>query len=216
MDKTSASEEKTVEGKVPENETSHKLQPEDVEMEENRSDSLSRTEDPEEAYEKLCKRPLSDPDIKDILCTVCGFSAKGPRSLKIHYAKKHGKNSKNTVKTAAAPEETENITDVSPAEIRQDVNTEELEASELRSASDNSKNTKLDQGECVQERRVSKRTPKPKIIFSCNYCGQEFRDKAPLDVHVQRHHAKDTPYSCEYTIISGSVTVEIHVGDGDL
>uniref|UniRef100_A0A8C5EKQ2 C2H2-type domain-containing protein n=1 Tax=Gouania willdenowi TaxID=441366 RepID=A0A8C5EKQ2_GOUWI len=48
-----------------------------------------------------------------------------------------------------------------------------------------------------QERRLSKRTPKPKIIYSCNYCGHEFRDKTPLDVHVQRYHSKDTPNTLE-------------------
>ncbi|XP_029927936.1 zinc finger protein 407 [Myripristis murdjan] len=47
----------------------------------------------------------------------------------------------------------------------------------------------------TQVRRVSKRTPKPKIIYSCNYCGQEFRDKPLLEVHVNRHHTKDTPYT---------------------
>ncbi|XP_056142949.1 zinc finger protein 407 [Lampris incognitus] len=46
----------------------------------------------------------------------------------------------------------------------------------------------------IQERRVSKRIPKPKVIYSCNYCGQEFRDKPLLEVHIKRHHAKDTPY----------------------
>ncbi|KAG7268707.1 hypothetical protein CRUP_021390 [Coryphaenoides rupestris] len=45
------------------------------------------------------------------------------------------------------------------------------------------------------ERRLSKRTPKPKVIHSCNYCGQEFFDKALLEVHVKRTHAKDTPYT---------------------
>lgn len=50
----------------------------------------------------------------------------------------------------------------------------------------------------TQQRRVSKRTPKPKIIYSCNYCGQEFRDKPLLDVHIKRLHTKDTEYICEY------------------
>ncbi|XP_028985209.1 zinc finger protein 407 isoform X2 [Betta splendens] len=182
MDKTTISQKKTVKRKVPESETSGKVQPDDVEMEEDIRDSLSRTENLEETDEK---HPEAAPEIKDTLCAVCGFSAKGSRSLKIHYAKKHGKNSKNKGKTP------EHIADVSPAEIQQDVDMGELELS----ASDNSGNIKLDQEDCAQERRVSKRTPKPKMIFSCNYCGQEFRDKAPLDVHVQRHHAKDTPYS---------------------
>lgn len=227
MDKTIISEEEAVEEKVPESETSGKVQPDDVEMEETKTDSPSTIDEPGEAEEELAERPLSDsvPESGDNLCTVCGFSAKCPRSLKIHYARKHGKNSKNTVKTATA-EQIENISDVSLAEIQQEVDMEESDLLEVRSASDNSKNTKslikkqsvlhkqqMDREEMLhtRERRVSKRTPKPKMIYSCNYCGQEFRDKAPLDVHVQRYHAKDTPYTREYMIISGSVKVKIQI-----
>lgn len=223
MDKTIRSEEDAVEGKVPKSETSEKVQPDGVEMEETKIDSPQRTDATDE---ELAERPQPDSVLEsgDNLCKICGFSAKCPRSLKIHYARKHGKNSKNTIKTPAA-EKHENIVHVSPAEIQHDVDTEESDLSELRSAaSDNSKNTKslihkqgvLDKQQTNQEemghtleRRVSKRTPKPKMIYSCNYCGQEFRDQGPLDVHVQRYHVKDTPYTCEYMRISGSVKGEL-------
>ncbi|XP_044063133.1 zinc finger protein 407 isoform X2 [Siniperca chuatsi] len=225
MDKTLISRKEAVEDKVPENNTSGKVQPDDVEMEETRRDSPSRTANPDEADEELAERlrPDSVPDEGDNLCTICGFSAKCPRSLKIHYARKHGKNSKNTNRTAKPPEKSENISDVIPAEIQQEVEdmqtesaaevkqNQESDLDELRSAAnDNGMNTKsltiketlldkqqTDQEEAIptQERRVSKRTPKPKMIYSCNYCGQEFRDKSPLDVHIHRYHTKDTPYT---------------------
>lgn len=67
------------------------------------------------------------------------------------------------------------------------------------------------EGITSQPRRVSKRKPKPKIIYSCNYCGQEFRDKAPLDVHVQRYHTKDTPYTCEYSCMHVSLRTLFHM-----
>lgn len=238
MDKTLITGKDAVEDKVPENDTSGKMQPDDVEMEETKIDSLRSTAKPDEADEELAEklRPDSVPEDVDNLCTVCGFSAKCPRSLKIHYARKHGKNSKNTNRTAKPAEKSENISDVSPAEIQVELDMEtesaaevkpnqESDLDELRPASnDNGTDTKsltktetaldkqqADQEEAIpaQERRVSKRTPKPKMIYSCNYCGQEFRDKSPLDVHIQRYHTKDTPYTCEYMLFCSSVKVEI-------
>ncbi|XP_039973905.1 zinc finger protein 407-like isoform X2 [Xiphias gladius] len=214
MDKT------LISGKKAESDTSGKVETDDVEMEESKRYSPSRTPEPGEADEELAVTPRPDcvpEDGEGNLCTICGFSAKCPRSLKIHYARKHGKNSKNSDKTAKPAEKSENMSDVSPAENQQesDMETEsgaevkqneESDLLELRSAAnDNGMNTKsltkkqsvLDkqQADPTQERRVSKRTPKPKMIYSCNYCGQEFRDKAPLDLHVRRSHAKDTPYT---------------------
>ncbi|XP_026149435.1 zinc finger protein 407 isoform X1 [Mastacembelus armatus] len=199
-----------------ESETTGKVQPDDVEMEEPKRDSSSRTAEAEEADEKL--GPDSVAEDRDNVCTICGFSAKCPRSLKIHNARKHGKNSKNIDKTMKPAETNEKDSDVSPAEIQVEIETES--AAEVNQESDllavgaadadNSRNTKIsikkqsilgnlqaDQDEVMptQERRVSKRTPKPKMIHSCNYCGQEFRDKAPLDVHIQRYHIKDIPYT---------------------
>ncbi|XP_070692228.1 zinc finger protein 407 [Pempheris klunzingeri] len=226
MDKTLISGKEAVESKVPENEPSGKVQLDDVEMEETKKDSPSRTAKPDEADGELAERlqPDSVPEDGDNLCTACGFSAKCPRSLKIHYARKHGKNSKNTNRTAKQAEKNEDICDVSPAEIQQEADKETKSAVEVKqnqesdldqrrpSANDNGVNTKgltkkenvldkqqTDEEEVIttQERRVSKRTPKPKMIYSCNYCGQEFRDKSPLDVHIQRYHTKDTPFTLD-------------------
>ncbi|XP_074510851.1 uncharacterized protein znf407 isoform X2 [Sebastes fasciatus] len=224
MDQTLISGKEAVEDKVPDNDTSGKGQPEDVEMEETKRDSPSRTAEPDEANEELAERlrPDSVPEDGDNLCLVCGFSAKCPRSLKIHFARKHGKNSKNTNRTAKPAEKSDKISDVSPAEIQQEVDMETESAVEVKqnqesdldeltsAASDNAMNTnslnkketvsdnqQADQEEAIPslERRVSKRTPKPKMIYSCNYCGQEFRDKSPLDVHIKRSHTKDIPYT---------------------
>lgn len=229
MDQTLISGKEAVEDKVPDNDTSGKGQPEDVEMEETKRDSPSRTAEPDEANEELAERlrPDSVPEDGDNLCLVCGFSAKCPRSLKIHFARKHGKNSKNTNRTAKPAEKSDKISDVSPAEIQQEVDMETESAVEVKqnqesdldeltsAASDNAMNTnslnkketvsdnqQADQEEAIPslERRVSKRTPKPKMIYSCNYCGQEFRDKSPLDVHIKRSHTKDIPYTCEYLL----------------
>ncbi|XP_033496658.2 zinc finger protein 407 [Epinephelus lanceolatus] len=226
MDKTLTSEKEAVEGKVPDDDPNGKVQPDDVEMEETKGDSPSRTVKPDEADEELAEslQPDSVPEDGNSLCTICGFSAKGPKSLKIHYARKHGKSSKNTNRTSKPAEESENISVVNPAEIQQEVDmhtdsstevkqNQESDVDELKSAaSDNDVNTnsltkketvldkqQADQEEAIpaQERRVSKRTPKPKMIYSCNFCGQEFRDKSPLDVHVQRYHTKDAPYTFE-------------------
>ncbi|XP_042346163.1 LOW QUALITY PROTEIN: zinc finger protein 407 [Plectropomus leopardus] len=220
MDTTVRSEKEAVEDRVLEDDSSEEVQPDDVEMEE--TNSPSRAAKPDEADEELTQSMQVDSVAEngDSLCTVCGFSAKCPRSLKIHYARKHGKNSKNTSRTAKQAEKSEDISDMNPAEIEVEMETEdsaevkqkqESELDELKfSGNDNSKNTnslteketvmdkpQADQEEAtpIQERRVSKRTPKPKMIYSCNYCGQEFRDKSPLDVHVQRYHTKDTPYT---------------------
>ncbi|XP_037640373.1 zinc finger protein 407 isoform X1 [Sebastes umbrosus] len=224
MDQTLISGKEAVEDKVPDNDTSGKGQPEDVEMEETKRDSPSRTAEPDDANEELAERlrPDSVPEDGDNLCLVCGFSAKCPRSLKIHFARKHGKNSKNTNRTAKPAEKSDKISDVSPAEIQQEVDMETESAVEVKqnqesdldeltsAASDNAMNTnslnkketvsdnqQADQEEAIPslERRVSKRTPKPKMIYSCNYCGQEFRDKSPLDVHIKRSHTKDIPYT---------------------
>ncbi|XP_059195660.1 zinc finger protein 407 [Centropristis striata] len=226
MDKTLISGKEAVEDKVPDYDTSEKAQPDDGVTEETTSDSPSRTAKPNEADEELVERlhPASVPEDGDSLCTVCGFSAKCPRSLKIHYARKHGKKSKYTNRTAKPAEKRGNIPDRNQAEIQQesDMETEtstgvkqnqESDLDVLKSAaSDNATNTnsltknqttldkqQADQEEVIptQERRVSKRTPKPKVIHSCNYCGQEFRDKSPLVVHIQRYHTKDTPYTFE-------------------
>jgi len=199
-----------------------KVLPGDVEMEETKSGSPRGTARPKETDEGAAERlrPVSAPGDGENICAVCGFSAKCPRSLKIHFTRMHGKNSKNN-RTAKPAEENENASD----EIQQEVEMETESAGkmernqgrdgdELRAAGgvDTSGTTgketlpdtqQADREEAVptQERRVSKRTPKPKMIHSCNYCGQEFRDKSPLDVHMQRYHTKDTPYTCEYELL---------------
>lgn len=227
MDETVISGEEAIEEKVAENDISGQVHTEDVEMKETAGDSPSAAE-LDEADEEVTERlsPNSAPKDGDNLCTVCGFSAKCPRSLKIHFARKHGKMSD---KAAQPLEKSANISNVSPAGIQQEADMEaesgaevkqeqDSDRDELRSvASDNGTNMKdvtekqsvLDKQQVeqegtipAQERRVSKRIPKPKIIHSCNYCGQEFRDKAPLDVHIQRYHTKDTPYTCEYILFS--------------
>ncbi|XP_008281870.1 zinc finger protein 407 [Stegastes partitus] len=218
MDKTLTSGEEAVEDKVPENDTSGKVQPDDVEMEETTGDLPSRTGEPDEADEELAERPWPEsvPVDGDNLCVICGFSAKCPRSLKIHFARKHGKMSDKIAKPLeksgnvadAKIQQEEDMETESGAEVKQN---QEPDLDELRSVgNDNGMNIKslakkqtvlskqqTDQEDAIptQERRVSKRTPKPKIIYSCNYCGHEFRDKSPLDVHIQRYHTKDTPYT---------------------
>ncbi|XP_072316500.1 zinc finger protein 407 [Eucyclogobius newberryi] len=115
----------------------------------------------------------------EAICLVCGFCAKCPRSLKIHYGRKHGK---------------KNVSDdmEADAELTQKQQCDRDQQSSSQNIKQGNKEETL-----LQERRVSKRTPKPKIIHSCNYCGQEFRDKEPLDTHIQRYHTKDVPYSFE-------------------
>lgn len=221
---------------VPELATSGKLEPDDGGMEETQTDSSSKTAKPDKADEELAERKQLDSKTRgvDNICTICDFSAKCPRSLKIHSARRHGKNPKKTDSTAKPAEDGENISDVSPAEVQQemDMDTEsapEVEQNqesnlgpdldELRSASSNdgmnkkglSKEDMEIDKQANQERRVSKRTPKPKIIYSCNYCGQEFRDKSPLDVHIQRYHTKDTPYTCEYLLVCIPGDIQLHL-----
>lgn len=229
MDKTVMSGEEAVEEKVAENDSSGKVHTDDVEMEEAAGESPSGAAELDEADEEVAERPSPDcaPKDRDNLCTVCGFSAKCPRSLKIHFARKHGKMSDK-----AAKEKNADMSDGSRAGIQQEADMEaesgaevkqkhDSDHDELRSVtSDSGTNMKsltkkqqsaLDRQQVeqeaiipTQERRVSKRTPKPKIIYSCNYCGQEFRDKSPLDVHIHRYHTKDTPYTCEYLLFSSS------------
>ncbi|KAM6910286.1 zinc finger protein 407 [Xenentodon cancila] len=215
MDKTLTSGKELVENKVPENSKSGKVKPEDVDMEETAGLSGSKADEPDKADEEIAEKPLLDsaPEGGGNLCKVCSFSAKHSRSLKIHYARKHGKDH----------EQNQNICDASPDEIQQetimetdkvdddDEQNQRPDVDALKSAENGkSRNIKnlskkhkiLDKEQTgqeepipCQERRVSKRIPKPKIIYSCNYCGQEFRDKSPLDVHIERYHAKDAPYT---------------------
>ncbi|KAK1895663.1 Zinc finger protein 407 [Dissostichus eleginoides] len=223
MDETVTSEKEAVEDKVPDT-VSCKVQQDDVDMEGNKKDPTESTAKPDEAEDELAKSLLPDsvPVDRDTICTNCGFSAKCPRSLKIHYARKHGKNSKNNKRTAKLAEKSEKISDLSPSEIHQEVDMETESAAEVqqnnKSDSDElgsgsnemktkhltKKQTELDKEQAdqeeaipTQERRVSKRTPKPKMIYSCNYCGQEFRDKSPLDVHIQSYHTKDSQFTFE-------------------
>ncbi|KAM7420303.1 hypothetical protein PAMA_014829 [Pampus argenteus] len=217
MDKTLISEKEPVENKVSENDTRGTVQPDNEEMEDTLTDSPSRTAELNDNANEQAERPQLDSGSQDgdTLCTLCGFLAKCPRSLKIHYARKHGKNSKNTDRTPNPAEQDENISDVSPAEVQQEMDMETESADEVKQnqesdsgpdlvvrsgATDDGINTKCSSKREMEldkqaERRVSKRTPKPKMIYSCNYCGQEFRDKSPLDVHIQRYHTKDTPYT---------------------
>lgn len=190
-----------------------------MEMGVNKEDSPNKNTKPDEADEELAdeQQPDSVPEDGGTLCTVCNFSAKCPRSLKIHFARKHGKNSKNTNKAAKLTDKG----DLSPAEVEYvvEMDTEsgaagkqnqQSDLDELKSAasdSDANTNHSTEKETSTSERRLSKRTPKPKVIYSCNYCGQEFRDKSPLDVHVQRYHAKDTPYSCEYDLLEVKVKI---------
>ena len=116
----------------------------------------------------------------ETICTVCGFCAKCPRSLKIHYARKHVKKK--------VPDDFE--ADANLIQNHQSENQEDGPSQNKKPTNEEDTHT--------QERRISKRTPKPKIIHSCNYCGQEFRDKEPLDIHIQRYHTKDVPYTCKY------------------
>lgn len=139
---------------------------------------------------------VKSQDGEDI-CTICGFSAKCPRSLKIHYARKHGKNTKNINKNTKLSED-DNISDDLVIESATELKQKEQCDSEQLSPSLDKMLVDEDDVTRTQERRLSKRTPKPKIIHSCNYCGQEFRDKSPLDIHIQRYHTKDVPYTCEY------------------
>ena len=153
------------------------------------------------------------------LCSICGFLAKCPRALKIHSTRKHGKRARRRTKSdqAAVPQESA-PEDENSKESDQTQESDPNSADEIKSvakdhgiyARGSVKTEKLvavepateDAESLTKERRLSKRTPKPKVIHSCNYCGQEFWDKSLLEVHVKRTHAKDTPYTCKYTWVT--------------
>ncbi|XP_061806017.1 zinc finger protein 407 [Nerophis lumbriciformis] len=177
-------------------------QPDDIEMEDATANSTIKPEKEEgEATRKL--QPHSVIEDANTICTVCDFSAKCPRSLKIHYARKH--------KNAKTPQNSENLLDDNVRDVQKEIGMETESAADVLEPDEpslafhddgSSRGVLLSDKEAIQEptissqeRRVSKRTPKPKIIYSCNYCGQEFRDQSPLDVHVQRYHNKDAPYT---------------------
>lgn len=213
MDTTLRSGKVALEDKKHKDDTRKQEQLHDVEMEQSASGSPAK---PDQTDIEPAVR-LEPDSVAENLCTVCGFSAKCPRSLKIHFARRHGnrsKNARNTAKSAENPSDTGSV-DISQdtsvemtSKIKQSQKSDELSVSSDDSGNAKSspgKETELDiqltnQEEMNQKRRVSKRTPKPKIIHSCNYCGQEFWGKSPLDLHVQRSHAKDTPYTCEYAL----------------
>lgn len=223
MDKTmTLTEEEAAGSKVPENE-SVAMQPDDEEMEEITGVPPSTAAEADQSEKELPERPLSDSahEGEENRCTVCGFSAKQPRSLKIHYARKHGKNNNKTTKPH---EKNQNVQGQSLAESppeaalksekRDGKRNKMQDPNELKEATSNAVNssnkkpkisdeheTDQDEPVFVKERRASKRTPKPKIIYSCNYCGLEFRDKSPLDVHIKRSHTKDLPFTREYFIL---------------
>lgn len=220
MDKTALTEEEVVGNKAPEND-SVAMQPDDEEMEEITGAPPSTAAEADQSEKELPERPLSDSALEgeDNRCTVCSFSAKQPRSLKIHYARKHGKNNNKTTKPH---EKNQNVQGQSLAGSGQneamktekcgggkrnktqdlneqkEVTTNAVNISNKKQKISDQHETDHDEPIFVEERRVSKRTPKPKIIYSCNYCGQEFRDKSPLDVHIKRHHTKDLPFTCEF------------------
>ncbi|KAM9806781.1 zinc finger protein 407 [Syngnathus typhle] len=155
-----------------------------------------------------CLQASNENEDVSTRCSVCDFSAKCPRSLKIHYSRKH---KKSTDKAAKPAEDKQTNSDDSPGDVHKetDMETESSAGSNPGPGPDGvgsvppqedcnkvvipDTQAKQDQSVSNQERRVSKRTPKPKIIYSCNYCGLEFRDKSPLDVHVNRYHSKDSP-----------------------
>lgn len=214
MDKTLRSGKVGLEDKKLDDGSSQKEQPNDVEMEQSPSISPSRSTKPHQTDVEITVRLEPDP-IAENLCTVCGFSAKCPRSLKIHSARRHGSRSKNARNAAKSTLSISDASSVDPKQEKGVVTACEIKESqksdELSSSSEDSGNIKsstekdtepdkqqTDLEETTQKRRVSKRTPKPKIIHSCNYCGQEFWGKSVLDLHVQRSHSKDTPYTCEY------------------
>lgn len=219
MDKTEESDKdvlKAVEETETENGVVRKAQAEDMETDQTEVESPSTAAKPDETGEKATEKQQADsvPEDGDSLCSVCGFSAKCPRSLKIHFARRHGSNSKNNNKYVKPAGKFENISAMSPsaAETKQN---QQSDLDELPSVSGdgdmttNSLNKKRtssdkqlkDEEEPIStpQRRVSKRTPKPKIIHSCNSCGEEFLGKSLLDLHIQRYHTKDTS---EYTLQS--------------
>lgn len=212
MDKSEESDKdvlKAVEETETENGVVRKAQAEDMEMDQTKAESPSTAAKPDETDEKATEKQQagSVPEEGDSLCSVCGFSAKCPRSLKIHFARRHGSNSKNNNKylkpagkfpSAAETKQNQqsDLDELPSASSDGDVTTNSL--NKQRKSSD--KQLK-DEEEPIStpQRRVSKRTPKPKIIHSCNSCGEEFLGKSLLDLHIQRYHTKDTS---EYTLRS--------------
>ncbi|XP_077432711.1 zinc finger protein 407 [Vanacampus margaritifer] len=177
-----------------------------VHMDDVQASSPSKTMTPNKEDGGPTQRIQADTGTEDAntRCSDCDFSAKCPRSLKIHYARKH----KNILDKAEKPaDDMQIIPDGGLGEVHKEKDMETESSAELNPAPglDDPLAVSLDDS-CnkvaisdkhpseVQARRVSKRTPKPKIIYSCNYCGLEFRDKSPLDVHVQRYHSKDSPH----------------------
>lgn len=178
-----------VESKSAENDSVN-VPPDDMEMEETTGVSAGSAAELNKAEKKPVERPLPDNGCgeEQHVCKVCGFSTMYPRSLKTHYTRKHGK-----VIGKNRQLHEQNLNDLNVNEVQEEAT--------IKSEEDDGENQSpdLDQEESntAQERRVSKRIPKPKIIYSCNYCGHEFRDKTPLDVHIQRYHAKDVPLTFE-------------------
>ncbi|KAF7659433.1 hypothetical protein LDENG_00297940 [Lucifuga dentata] len=216
---------KEAEDKVPKTDTGGKVQTDEEMEETKTDSLVRTSkpdEVDEELAEK--SSPHCIPQDRDALCTICGFVAKCPRYLKVHNARKHGKKPRNNINMIEKPvEEGENGVTQSEnqkmvMERGSSVKAKQIQLSETRTdpdelrsaAKDDDMNTEgsskkekalekqqADQEEQIptQERRISKRIPKPKMIYSCDYCGQEFRDKSYLDVHIQRYHTKDTPYT---------------------
>lgn len=153
------------------------LQEEDMKTEQTKAESPSSTAKADETVEKATEKQQVD---EDSLCSVCGFAAKCPRALKIHFARRHGRSSKS------------NNRHVKPAAKQN----QQTDPDETLAASSDSGKRSADEPFSTPQRRVSKRTPKPKIIHSCNSCGEEFLGKSLLDLHIQKYHVKDPS---EYT-----------------
>lgn len=159
------------------NETGETVQEEDMETDQTKAESPSSTAKPDETPGKATEKQEANtvPVDEDSLCSVCGFVAKCPRALKIHFARRHGGSSKNNNRHIKAAAKQNQQTDLDEP---------------LASPSDSGKKS-TDEPFSNPQRRVSKRTPKPKIIHSCNSCGEEFLGKSLLDLHFQKYHAKD-------------------------
>lgn len=153
------------------------LQEENMETEQSKVESPSSAAKADETLKKVSKKQQAKtvPVDEDSLCSVCGFAAKFPRALKIHFARRHGGSSKS------------NNRHVKPAAKQN----EETDPDEPLAASNDSGKISSDEPFSTPQRRVSKRTPKPKVIHSCNSCGEEFLGKSLLDMHFQKYHVKD-------------------------
>ncbi|KAM8846344.1 zinc finger protein 407 [Synchiropus picturatus] len=175
---------------IPEKGTNLSKQQDHEAMEESTADTQIASPKSENVEEDQDEEQPPDSMTKILTCTACGFVAKSERSLKIHSVKKHRKVSEEMDPTL-------DIDAVSKAELlpqkKSRLGVDQGEPVVILKKCDMASNKLTHQEEAgTPERRISKRTPKPKVFHSCNYCGQEFRDKAPLDVHVQRYHSKDT------------------------